>query len=33
VTSIAGRMSGTFPVPIVIVPGELADEAIDALAG
>jgi nucleotide-binding universal stress UspA family protein len=33
VTSIAGRMSGTFPIPIVIVPGELADEAIDALAG
>ncbi|NNM74413.1 universal stress protein [Enterovirga sp. DB1703] len=33
VSSIAGRMSGTFPVPIVIVPGDLADEAIDALAG
>ena len=33
VSTIAGRMSGTFPVPIVIVPGDLADEAIDALAG
>jgi nucleotide-binding universal stress UspA family protein len=33
VSSIAGRLSGTFPVPIVIVPGDLADEAIDALAG
>ena len=33
VSSIAGKLSGTFPVPIVIVPGDLADEAIDALAG
>jgi nucleotide-binding universal stress UspA family protein len=33
VSSIAGKMSGTFPIPIVIVPGDLADEAIDALAG
>jgi nucleotide-binding universal stress UspA family protein len=33
VSGIAGRLSGTFPVPIVIVPGDLADEAIDALAG
>ena len=33
VSGIAGRLSGTFPVPIVIVPGDLGDEAIDALAG
>jgi nucleotide-binding universal stress UspA family protein len=33
VSSIAGKLSGTFPVPIVIVPGDLGDEAIDALAG
>lgn len=33
VSSIAGRSSASFPVPIVIVPGDLADAAIDALAG
>lgn len=33
VSGVAGRMSASFPVPIVIVPGDLADEAIDALAG
>jgi nucleotide-binding universal stress UspA family protein len=33
VSAIAGKLSGTFPVPIVIVPGDLTDEAIDALAG
>jgi nucleotide-binding universal stress UspA family protein len=33
VSGIAGKLSGTFPIPIVIVPGDLADEAIDALAG
>ena len=33
VTSLAGRMSAAFPVPIVLVPGDLADAAIDALAG
>ena len=32
VTSIVGRTSGTFPVPITIVPGHLADEDIAALA-
>ena len=32
VTSIAGRASGTFPVPITIVPGHLSDEAIAAIA-
>ena len=33
VSGIAGKMSAGFPVPVVIVPGDLADEAIDALAG
>lgn len=33
VTAIAGKMAATFPVPVVIVPGDLADAAIDALAG
>lgn len=33
VTTIVSKGSSTFPVPIVIVPGDLADEEIDALAG
>ena len=33
VTTLAGRAVSTFPVPIVIVPGGLTDEEIDALAG
>jgi nucleotide-binding universal stress UspA family protein len=33
VSSVAGKASGTFPVPIVIVPGGLSDAEIDALAG
>ncbi|MDB5590715.1 universal stress protein [Enterovirga sp.] len=33
VTTIAGKGSSTFPIPIVIVPGNLADEEIEALAG
>lgn len=33
VTNIAGKAAGAFPVPIVIVPGGLTDEEIDALAG
>ena len=33
VTTIAGKAAATFPVPIVIVPGSLTDEEIDALAG
>lgn len=33
VSSIAGKLSPTFPIPVVIVPGDIADEAIDALAG
>jgi len=32
VSAIAG-LSSTFPIPVVIVPGNLADEEIDALAG
>lgn len=33
VTTIAGSAAGSFPVPVVIVPGSLSDEEIDALAG
>ena len=33
VTAIAGKAASTFPIPIVIVPGSLSDEEIDALAG
>lgn len=33
VTEIAGQTSASFPIPIVIVPGDLADEEIAALAG
>jgi nucleotide-binding universal stress UspA family protein len=32
VTSIAGRASGSFPIPITIVPGTLTDDDIRALA-
>ena len=32
VTSIAGRASGSFPVPITIVPGHLSDAEIAAIA-
>lgn len=32
VSAIAGA-SSTFPIPVVIVPGNLAEEEIDALAG
>jgi nucleotide-binding universal stress UspA family protein len=32
VSAIAGKASGTFPVPITIVPGSLDDETISALA-
>ena len=31
--SLAGKAAASFPVPIVIVPGTLTDEEIDALAG
>src|SRR5215207_3823699 len=33
VSTIAGKAAATFPVPVVIVPGGLSDEEIDALAG
>ncbi|MBY0297899.1 MAG: universal stress protein [Methylobacterium sp.] len=33
VSSIAGRAAGTFPVPVVIVPGALSEAEITALAG
>ncbi|WP_112661999.1 universal stress protein [Microvirga flavescens] len=33
VSSLASRVASTFPVPIVVVPGSLSDEEIDALAG
>ncbi|HSP23964.1 MAG TPA: universal stress protein [Saliniramus sp.] len=33
VTSLAGKAASTYPVPVVIVPGGLTDEEIDALAG
>ncbi|WP_414472530.1 universal stress protein [Microvirga sp. M2] len=33
VSTLAGKAASTFPVPIVIVPGSLTDEEIDALAG
>jgi nucleotide-binding universal stress UspA family protein len=32
VSALAGRMAGTFAVPIAIVPGHLSDQEIDALA-
>ena len=33
VSTIAGKAAASFPIPIVIVPGGLSDEEIDALAG
>lgn len=33
VSNIAGKGSAAFPIPIVIVPGSLDDDEIDALAG
>jgi hypothetical protein len=32
VSALAGKASGTFPVPITIVPGNLDDETIAAIA-
>ena len=32
VSMFAGAMAGTFPIPVTIVPGDLSDEEIDALA-
>lgn len=31
VSQLAGKMSGKFPIPITVVPGNLSDEQIDAL--
>lgn len=33
VSAIAGKAVSTFPIPVVIVPGGLTDEEIEALAG
>ena len=33
VSAIAGHAAAEFPIPVVIVPGSLSDEEIDALAG
>jgi nucleotide-binding universal stress UspA family protein len=33
VSAMAGKGAATFPIPVVIVPGGLTDEEIDALAG
>ena len=33
VTAIAGKTVSAFPIPVVIVPGRLTDEQIEALAG
>lgn len=33
VSILVGKAAGTFPIPVVIVPGSLTDEEIDALAG
>jgi hypothetical protein len=27
-----GKMAGTFPIPIAVVPGHLSDEDLDAMA-
>ena len=32
VSSIAGKLSGGFPIPITVVPGNLSNEQIDALS-
>ena len=32
VSTLAGRQSGTFPIPLMVVPGHLTDEEIDAVA-
>jgi nucleotide-binding universal stress UspA family protein len=33
VSSLAGKAASTYPVPVIIVPGGLSDEEIDAIAG
>jgi len=32
VSAFAGALAGTFPVPVTVVPGDLTDEEIEALA-
>ncbi len=32
VSSLAGRLSGRFPIPITVVPGQLTDEQLNGLA-
>jgi hypothetical protein len=32
VSTLVGKASGTFPIPIAVIPGTLTDEAIEALA-
>lgn len=32
VSTLVGQTSGTFPIPITVIPGTLSDEDIDALA-
>ena len=32
VSSFAGALAGTFPIPVTVVPGDLSDEEIEALA-
>ena len=33
VSNVAGKAASTYPVPVIIVPGGLSDEEIDAIAG
>lgn len=33
VSAVAGHAAASYPIPVVIVPGALSDEEIDALAG
>jgi nucleotide-binding universal stress UspA family protein len=33
VSTVVGKAASTFPIPVVIVPGSLTDEEIEALAG
>ena len=32
VSSLAGKLSGRFPIPITVVPGQLTDQQLDGLA-
>jgi nucleotide-binding universal stress UspA family protein len=33
VSNVAGKAASTYPVPVIIVPGGLSDDEIDAIAG